>query len=246
MKSETKGKEPETGRSAKTAPASTMRDTPPHERPRERLMKVGPQNVSEVELLAVIVSRGTGGMPVRRIAEELLRRFGSVAEVGRASIAELTRVPGIGPAKACQIVAAFELARRSDETLLARERADLTEPDAVARLVRPAIGFREKECFVALYLDSRSRLLGRDEVSVGCLDTTLAHPREVFEKAVRARAASVVVCHNHPSDDPRPSDDDLRLTRRLAEAGRILGIKLLDHVIVCRSSHYSFREHAAL
>ncbi len=223
-----------------------MKETPEHERPRERLMKVGPQNVSEVELLAVIISRGTSGIPVRRIAEDLLRRFGSVAEVGRASIAELTQVPGIGPAKACQIVAAFELARRSEESFIARERADLSDPAAVARFVRPDIGARDKECFVTLYLDSRNRLLGRDEVSVGSLDTTLAHPREVFEKAVRARAASVVVCHNHPSGDPRPSDDDLRLTRRLVEAGKILGIRLLDHVIVCRDSHYSFRAHAVL
>ncbi len=233
-------------RRAEATRQPTMRETPPHERPRERLMKVGRENVSEIELLAVIISRGTAGMPVRRIAEELLRRFGSVAEVGRATIAELTQVPGIGTAKACQIAAAFELARRSDETFVARERADLSDPAAVARIVRPDIGARDKECFVTLYLDSRNRLLGRDDVSVGSLDTTLAHPREVFEKAVRARAASVVVCHNHPSGDPRPSDDDLRLTRRLVEAGKILGIRLLDHVIVCRDSHYSFRAHAVL
>jgi len=224
----------------------TMRDTPEHERPRERLMKVGAQNVSEVELLAVIISRGTKGMPVRKIAEELVRRFGSAVEVGRATIAELKQVPGIGPAKACQIVAAFELARRGDDSFAVRERADLSDAAAVARLVRPDIGKRDRECFVTLYLDSRSRLMGKDEVSVGSLDTTLAHPREVFEKAVRAKAASVVVCHNHPSGDPTPSDDDVRLTRRLAEAGKILGIRLLDHVVVTRDSHYSFRAHALL
>lgn len=223
-----------------------MRDMPQHERPRERLMRSGAGSLSEVELLAVIISRGTKGMPVRDIAERLISQFGSVAEVGRAGVAELRKVAGIGPAKACQIVAAFELARRADDLPLARERPDMSTPAAVVQQVRPRLARQMKECFVSLFLDSRSRLLGMDDVSVGCLDSTLAHPREVFEKAVRAGAAAVVVAHNHPSGDPQPSDDDIRLTRRLVEAGKILGIRLLDHVIVTRDGHYSFRARAQL
>jgi len=224
----------------------TMLGTPEHERPRERLMKVGPQNVSEVELLAIIISRGTKNMPVRRIAEELIRRFGSVAEVGRASIAELEQTSGIGPAKACQIVAAFELARRSEDSVCVRDHADMSDASAVAKFVRGVVEDWDKECFCTLCLDSRNRLLARDKVSMGSLDTTLAHPREVFDKAVRAKSAAIIVAHNHPSGDPTPSDEDVRLTRRLAEAGKILGIRLLDHVIVCRDSHYSFRAHAVI
>jgi DNA repair protein RadC len=222
----------------------TMADTPVHERPRERLVKVGAANLSEVELLAIIISRGTKGMPVRDIAQQLVNQFQSVAEVGRASVEELMRVRGIGKAKACQIVAAFELARRSDDTPFVKERADLSDPKEVARRARSNVKDWRKECFLTFYVDSRNRHMGGDEVSVGSLDTTLAHPREVFERAIRAGAAGVIVVHNHPSGDPTPSDDDIRLTRRLTEAGKILGIRLLDHVVVSRDSHYSFRSHA--
>lgn len=222
----------------------TMNETPEHERPRERLIKVGPGNLSEVELLAIIISRGTKGTPVRQIAERLVNQFHSAAEVGRATVEELMLIPGIGKAKACQIVAAFELARRSDDTPCVKDRADVSDPKEVARLARSNVKDWRKECFFTLFLDSRSRLIGQTEVSVGCLDTTLAHPREVFEKAIRAGAAAIVVVHNHPSGDPSPSDDDVRLTRRLSEAAKILGIRLLDHVIVTRDSFYSFRGHA--
>jgi DNA repair protein RadC len=169
-----------------------------------------------------------------------------VAEVGRATIEELMLTPGIGKAKACQIVAAFELARRSDDTPCVRDKAEMSDPKDVARLARSSVKDWRKECFFTLYLDSRNRLIGQTEVSVGCLDTTLAHPREVFEKAIRAGAAAIVVVHNHPSGDPTPSDDDIRLTRRLSEAAKILGIRLLDHVVVGREGHYSFRAHAVL
>ena len=222
----------------------TMRETPEHERPRERLVKVGAANLSEVELLSIIISRGTRGMPVHDIAQELVNRFHSAAEVSRASVEELMRVPGIGKAKACQIVAAFELARRQDDTPCAKERADLSDPKEVARRARSNVKDWRKECFLTFYLDSRNRHIGDTEISVGSLDTTLAHPREVFERAIRAGAAGVIVAHNHPSGDPTPSDDDIRLTRRLTEAGKILGIRLLDHVVVARDSHYSFRGHA--
>lgn len=236
-------------RSLKMVPDSighepTMNETPKHERPRERLMKVGAANLSDVELLAIIISRGTKGMPVRKIAQQLINQFHSVADVCRAPVDELILIPGIGKAKACQIVAAFELARRGDDTPCAKERADLSDPKEVARRARSSVKDWRKECFLAFHLDSRSRYIGEAEVSVGSLDTTLAHPREVFERAIRAGAASVIVVHNHPSGDPTPSDDDIRLTRRLTEAGKILGIRLLDHVVVSRDSHYSFRSHA--
>ena len=207
-------------------------------------MKVGAANLSDVELLAIIISRGTKGMPVRKIAQQLINQFHSVADVCRAPVEELILIPGIGKAKACQIVAAFELARRSDDTFCVKDRADLSDPKDVARRARSSVKDWRKECFLTFYVDSRNRHIGEAEVSVGSLDTTLAHPREVFERAIRAGAASVIVVHNHPSGDPTPSDDDIRLTRRLTEAGKILGIRLLDHVVVSRDSHYSFRSHA--
>ena len=217
---------------------------PKHDRPRERLVQLGPAALSEVELLAVLIGSGTHCMPVLGLSRRLIDQFGSVAGVARATIEELELVPGIKQAKATKIVAAFELARRCDDTPCVKERADLSDAKDVARRVRSSVKDWRKECFFTLYLDSRSRLIGQTEVSVGCLDTTLAHPREVFEKAIRAGAAAIVVVHNHPSGDPSPSDDDVRLTRRLSEAAKILGIRLLDHVVVTRDSFYSFRSHA--
>ncbi len=217
---------------------------PEHDRPRERLARLGPAALSEVELLAVIISSGSKRTPVLDLSRALISQFGSVAGVGRATLEELEQVPGIKRAKAAKIVAAFELARRGETEFACRERQDLSDAASAARLMRSILNDWDKECFCSFYLDTRNRLLGHDRVSVGSLDATLAHPREVFEKAVRAKAASVVVCHNHPSGDPTPSDDDVRLTRRLAEAGKILGIRLLDHIVVARDAHYSFRAHA--
>lgn len=224
----------------------TMRDEPKHERPRERLMSVGAAALTEVELLAILISRGTAGLPVRDIAQQLITTFGSLLEVKKATVAELCLAPGIGPAKACQIVAAFEIARRGEDAPMVKDRPEMSDASTVAKIARHHLTEPAKESFFVAYLDSRNRMLGKDKVSVGSLDTTLAHPRDVFEKAIRARAAAVIVAHNHPSGDPHPSDDDIRLTRRLVEAGKILGIRVLDHVIVAGPDHYSFRQHALL
>ncbi len=224
----------------------TMRDMPAAERPRERLIRHGAERLSNEELLAVLISRGTAGAPVREIAEQLIRDFGSIAAIGDASLNELARVRGIGPAKACQLVAAFELGRRARDARNEKRSRETATPEAVVHMVRPMIDSRRKECFITVLLDARDRIVGVDRVSIGSLDTTLAHPREVFNRPVRDGAAAVIVVHNHPSGDPTPSDDDIRLTRRLSEAGRVLGIGLRDHIILTESSYYSFRRHALL
>jgi DNA repair protein RadC len=250
MKSEGKNQKaevrvyPYTGEGTGIARRRTMRDTPKEERPRERLIRFGADKLSGEELLAVIISRGTSGLPVKDIAHELMVQFPSAGALADASIEELKRVPGIGTAKACQLKAALELARKLQEGLAPTEREELTSPDAIARLLRPQIAERRKESFFAVLLDSRNRHIRTEKVSVGSLDTTLAHPREVFDAAVHDHAPTVVVAHNHPSGDPTPSEEDVRLTRRLVEAGKVLGIKLLDHVIIAGDKHYSFRAHA--
>jgi DNA repair protein RadC len=221
----------------------TVRDIPARERPRERLMREGPRALSREEVLAIIISRGTAGRSVMDIARELVVKYKTMPALAAASIEELQQVRGIGPAKACQLKAALELVRRLDEPLDPECGLELSEPETVFRLLKSEAGNEKRECFWVLFLDSRNRLVGRRSVSTGSLDTTVAHPREVFDPAIRASAAAVVVVHNHPSGDPTPSDDDLRLTRRLAEAGRVLGIRLLDHVIVTGEKYYSFRSH---
>lgn len=224
----------------------TVSDMPESERPRERLIREGVRHLSLEEVLAVIISRGTSGRSVLSIAKDLVCRYQVLDAIADAPVEELTLVPGIGPAKACQLKAALDLARRLGQPLDDAAGTDLSNPEAVARLVRSRAADHRKECFYVYAVDARNRLIARDDVSVGSLNSTMAHPREVFEKAIRAHAAGIIVVHNHPSGDERPSDDDLRLTRRLAEAGRVVGIPLQDHVIITRKGHYSFRGHALL
>lgn len=219
---------------------------PARERPRERLMREGPKALTREEVLAIIISRGTAGRSVLDIARDLIVRFKTIGAIADASLEELQQVAGIGKAKACQLKAALELARRMDEPCDEEFGADLGSAESVVRLMAPRLRGEKKECFHSLVADSRRRLVARDLVSLGALDTTLAHPREVFQEAIRAKASGIIVVHNHPSGDPTPSEDDVRLTRRLVEAGKILGIAVVDHVIIAGDRHYSFRGHALL
>lgn len=241
-------------RKSRAVASRTIKDLPEIERPRERLVLLGPQELKTAELLAILLRVGAKGMTATALAEQLLARFGNLAELAAASVEELTEVPGVKRAKACQIKAALELAQRMGAARSEPNGPDVTEllgADAsdhktVVRVVNQLAREPGKECFYALALDARSRLKHVQRISVGSLDSTLAHPREVFERAVRAKAAAIIVTHNHPSGDPTPSDEDLRLTRRLVEAGRILGIPVFDHVIVAGERSYSFRAHARL
>lgn len=224
----------------------TMRDLPAAERPRERLLRYGADKLSGEELLAVLIGRGTRGVPVRELAHGLLVRFGSVAAIADATVEELKQVSGIGTAKACQIKAAFELARRFQENCAPDNREAITSPEAVVRLIKPRLIEKKKECFFTVLLDIRNRHIRTEQVSVGSLDATIAHPREVFDPALHDHAPSIIVVHNHPSGDPTPSAEDISLTRRLVEAGKVLGIKLLDHIVIAGEKFYSFRDQGLL
>ena len=209
----------------------TVHDLPPAERPRERLLQLGPEALSVQELLALILGRGVRGESVMVTAQQLLSRFGDLQSIANSSLEELCQVKGIGLAKASQITAAFELGRRL-ESYPEKGKAIVRSPENVLNEVRSRLKGRKKEHFLTLFLDTRNQVLGVAPVSVGSLDSSLAHPREVFKEAISANAASVIFVHNHPSGDPQPSEDDIKLTRRLVEAGNIVGIEVLDHVIV--------------
>jgi DNA repair protein RadC len=209
----------------------TIHDLPPAERPRERLLRLGPEALSVQELLALILGRGIKGESVMVTAQQLLSRFGDLQSIAGSSIEELSQVKGIGPAKASQITAAFELGRRL-ESYPEKGKAIVRSPENVLSAVRSRLKGKKKEHFLTLFLDTRNQVLGVAPVSVGSLDSSLAHPREVFKEAISANAASVIFVHNHPSGDPQPSEDDIKLTKRLVEAGNIVGIEVLDHVIV--------------
>ncbi len=219
----------------------TVRDLPKPERPRERLQRLGPDALSSQELLALVIGRGIPKKSVMTIAQELLVRFGNVKAISRATLEELSQIKGIGIAKAAQIKACFELAKR--ENLEAdEENFDIKNPEAVFKLISSSIKDKAKEHFKLILLNSRNKKIGISTISIGTLTTSLVHPREVFKDAITHSAASVVLAHNHPSGDPEPSEDDLKITKKLVESGKILGIEVIDHIIIGKNNFYSFRE----
>jgi len=219
----------------------TIHDLPISERPRERLQKFGIAALSAQEILALILGRGVAGESVMVTAQRLLSQFGNLKGIASASVEELAQIKGIGVAKASQIKAAFELANRLEDYSEAGEKPVIKTPDDVASLVKSRLKGKKKEHFLALLLDTRNQLIKVAEVSVGSLDTSVVHPREVFKEAISASAASVIFVHNHPSGDPTASEDDIKLTKRLAEAGGIMGIDVLDHIIICDKEHLSLK-----
>ena len=211
----------------------TIHDLPVSERPRERLQKFGAEALSTQEILALILGRGIAGESVTVTAQRLLSQFGNIKGIGGASLEELTQVKGIGLAKASQIKAALELANRLETSAEPDKNLPVVKtPDEVVNLIKGRLKDKKKEHFLALLLDTRSQLIKVAPISVGSLDSSIVHPREVFKEALSASAASVIFVHNHPSGDPAPSADDIKLTKRLVQAGEIMGIEVLDHVII--------------
>lgn len=215
-------------------------DLPARLRPREAIERQGVEQVSEVALLAVLLRSGSAGMNVVDLAEAILRHYGSLTSVARASVEELAsnrRFKGLGKVKAQTVKAALELARRlSDETKDERG-VFVRSPEDAASVLRSSARVLDHERFWTLLLDTRNRVKGTaQEVSKGILDASLVHPREVFKPAIQSGCAALVLVHNHPSGDPTPSAEDVRITRQLVQAGQVIGIKVLDHVVLGRKT----------
>jgi DNA repair protein RadC len=222
----------------------TLHDLPHTERPRERLTKFGSEALSAQELIALILGRGVAGESVMVTSQKLLSQFGSLDAMLDASIEDLCQIKGIGLAKSCQIKAIFEIVKRvKGKEIGAQKKKSLLSPREIFELLVPQIGYLKKEHFVLVSFDTRNRVIGTDTISIGTLNASLVHPREMFNIAIRRHAASVIISHNHPSGDPDPSDEDIRVTEKLTEAGKLLGILVLDHVIICKESYYSFSEN---
>jgi DNA repair protein RadC len=216
-----------------------VRDLAIDERPRERLARHGAGALSNRELLALVLGTGHARASALDLAGQLAS--GGLRELAGHAVADLQAIAGLGPAQATRLVAAFELgARAAAEPVVDSPAFD--SPAAAGRWLLPRYGARPLEVFGMLALDTRHRLRRAVEVSQGCLTSSLVHPREVFREAVVARAASVILFHNHPSGDPEPSAEDLALTRRLCQAGALMGIPVLDHVIVGAARFVSLKE----
>lgn len=222
----------------------TIREMPPSERPRERLIQYGPQALSNSELLALILRTGTPSENILSLSNRLLSRF-DLRTLARATVPELKSVPGIADAKACQISAIFELARRFS-SIPEDKKPAFTSPDTCFSLIAPRLSGLKQEHFLCLYLDTKNRLIREETISIGTLDANVVHPREVFKGAVSYSASSIIFAHNHPSGDPEPSEEDIAITRTLAEAGRLMGIDVLDHLILGDSSFTSLKERGLL
>jgi DNA repair protein RadC len=218
-----------------------MKSVATHDRPREKLQRLGAAALGDNELLAIVLGQGRARASALDLANMMLAE-GGLRALSRARQDDLQRVPGIGAARAAQVMAAIELGRRS-LTRSDDARLQLNSPRSVAEYLLPQFGNRPVEQFGVLSLDTKHRVIRASILSVGSLDTSIVHPREVFREATASGAAAVVLFHNHPSGDPEPSVDDVRLTERLMAAGILMGIDVLDHVILADVKYFSFREH---
>lgn len=224
----------------------TLHDLPSEERPRERLKKFGPEVLSAQELLALILGRGIKGEPVMMLSQKLLSKFGNLRKVAEASLEDLREIKGLGLAKAAQIKACLEIARRINQEEGIENKRRLLTPEYVFKLLKPKIVQYNKEHFVVVSLDSRNNVIGIDTISIGTLNANLVHPRETFEAAIARHASQVIVAHNHPSGDVEPSQGDIDTTKRLKEAGELLGIEVIDHLIISKKDFFSFKSKGTI
>ncbi len=226
-----------------------IREMPQQERPREKLAAHGASALTDSELIAILLRTGIPGANAIEIARKLLKDYGSLSGLSRCSVHDLAPIPGVGFAKATQLVAAFGLGQRLAQETLSKQKID--SPELVNELLGPEMRRLSKESLRVILLDTRYHLIRTEEVSVGSVNESIAHPRDVFRPAVVSSAYAVIVVHNHPSGDASPSQTDHSLTRRLAEAAELLQIKLLDHVIIGAPSeddpgYFSFKEAGVL
>jgi DNA repair protein RadC len=222
-----------------------IKELPIDERPREKMREKGAQAMGNSELLAILLRTGSHDESALRLAEHLLEQQGGLAGFGNATTEDIELIKGIGSAKATTILAAIELGRRV-AILATADRVVVSSPDDVAALLLPRFRFESREHFVAVLLSTKNHVIKTPVISIGSLNASIVHPRELFREAINARAASVILAHNHPSGDPTPSPEDISLTRKLKDAGQLLDIPVLDHVILGDGKYVSLKEKGIL
>lgn len=226
-----------------------MKDIPVNERPYEKLEKYGPETLSNAELLAIVIRTGSMEETSVALAQRLLTyggNTGGIAFLHDMSVEELKRTKGIGRVKALQIKAVMELSKRVSASLINNNRVTIKSPVEVSTLLMEEMRHLKKEVFKIILLNTKNHIIKYMDVSVGSLNSSIVHPREVFSEAVKAGCSGILLVHNHPSGDPEPSREDIETTQRLVNAGNILGIKVLDHVVIGDGKYISFKEQGLM
>jgi DNA repair protein RadC len=218
-----------------------LRDVPEEERPRERMIRLGPSYVSNAELIALLLRTGSTGESVMTLAQRVLNKGGGLKGLTRLSLQELMGIHGIGPAKAIQLMAGIELGQRISR-MMPEDRHAIRSPDDAACYVMDELRFLQQEHFICLYLNTKYRVIDKKCIFKGSLNTSVVHPREIFHEAIRCSAAAIICVHNHPSGDPTPSTEDLLVTERLVEVGKLVGIDVVDHLIIGDQTYFSMKE----
>ncbi|MGM9539549.1 RadC family protein [Anaerovibrio sp.] len=224
-----------------------VRELPADERPRERLLALGPGFLSNAELLAIVLRNGSRERSALQVAQEILGMYREegVAALARMSAGELMGIRGIGSAKAAEIMAAVELGKRLNGGA-ARQRAAVTCPEDAAEYAMPRFRYEEREHFAVILLNVKNHILSMPVISIGSLTASVVHPREVFRAAIQQTAASIILVHNHPSGDPSPSREDIEITARLVQVGRVMDIPVLDHIILGNDNYISLKEQGVI
>lgn len=222
-----------------------LRDLPREERPRERMMRSGAEALSHAELLAILLVTGTRKESALTVAQRILGQTDGLRRLADMGIEELIGINGIGPAKAVQLKAAIELGRRMTASR-AGDRVVIRSPRDAAELLAEQLRYLQKEHFVCLFLNTKNQVIAQETLSIGSLNASIVHPREVFRAAIKYGSASIVCAHNHPSGDPAPSPEDIAITKRLVESGRIVGIDVLDHIVVGDGHFVSLKEQGMM
>jgi len=220
----------------------TVKDLPLDDRPREKLSLRGSQNLSDAELVAILLRTGKKGKSVLEIARELISREGNLAILATKTVDSLQKVSGIGKDKAATLAAAFELSRRILSQSKRFSDKKVTSPQEIADIFIPMLRDDTKERFIVVCLNSSNKIIKHETISIGNLNSSIVHPREIFKVAIDCSSASIILIHNHPSGNPEPSSEDIRITKKIVESGKILDIPIFDHLIIAGETYTSFVE----
>ncbi len=221
---------------------SKVKDIPIADRPREKLVLRGPQSLTDAELLAILLRTGTKGKSVISMAQEIINKHINLAQLASKSSADLIKTSGVGKDKAATLIAAFEISRRILSQTKWYSQKKITAPADVAEIFIPLLRDEVKEQFLVVCLSSANKIIRYEKISIGNLNSSVVHPREIFKAAIENNSASIILIHNHPSENPEPSNEDISITKKLVEAGKIMDIPIFDHIIIAGNSYTSFVE----